>query len=572
MAFCWQCIGAWQDSQTTDEGVHLTAGLSYWQAAAWRLNPEHPPLMKLLASAPVLLLPHARVSTTDAAWRTGNEWLIAANFLYNSVAASHYGPRVLMLYGRLPMIGLFLVLLFILYRWAQEHWGHWPALATLALAAFDPNLLGHGHLVTNDIGVAMLFVAVCWRLEHLLRRPTWRELFVVAGLFGLAELMKFSALILWLIVPGVAAIRLMFPAGDWSWRWWRRLIISLVVVSFFLTWTMYGFNLSRPDADPAVAQLWTVRQTMIDARTVSQQPRLIQLAIAAANPNHLTGRWLADIEHWTIPAYWYWRGIFSDLTHNAYGHSAYLLGQVSTQGWWYYFPVTVVVKMPPLLLAIMIFWGGWQVSRWRHRRRATSAAERNVFGAGWTMFVPPVIFLWWSLTSHINIGLRHIFPMYVFVPLTGGSLIFALKRFRSRLVKWLVLAIALISISVSWHAWPNTIGYFNLMAGGTRGGYRYLLDSNLDWNQDIWRLQTFLHQHHFDHAHLVLFGSIPYDSVFPGHLSVLTDQDIAAGVRPDGIVVISAGQLYNADGPFHWLRAYPPTWRVGSSITVYDFR
>ncbi|MBI5467272.1 MAG: hypothetical protein HY975_03635 [Candidatus Kerfeldbacteria bacterium] len=176
------------------------------------------------------------------------------------------------------------------------------------------------------------------------------------------------------------------------------------------------------------------------------------------------------------------------------------------------------------------------------------------------------------MTSHINIGLRHIFPFYVFLSLTAGSICATLARRRA---SWLpVTATLIIGVSalVAINAWPNTLGYFNRLVGGTTNGHAYVLDSNLDWNQDIWRLRTFLQQHGFTSVHLALFGSIPADKVFPGRLPVLTDEDVDRGVQPTGLVVISAGQLYNEDGPFHWLRSYTPNWRVGSSITVYDFR
>lgn len=572
-ALSLQSIGAWQDSQTTDEAVHLAAGLSYWQTGDWRLNPEHPPIFKLLAALPLLTLTSARLDTNGEVWRQGNEWLVGAEFLYRLPAQVRYGTRWLMFLGRLPMIGLWLLLVLGLYGWSRQRWGEWPAVAVAAAAAYDPNLLGHGHLVTNDVGLALLFLLVCWRLDRFVHQPSWRELLFLVSLFALAQGMKFSAVILWLIVPFVTVLRLIQPGGLFSWSWWRRLVVGLIVGASFVTWMVYGFGLQRIDRDPRVTRLWQERQTIVDQGTVDQQPPFVRVLIGWSDPDSAGGRWLMNFSRWTVPGYWYWRGLASASSHNYFGHAAYLLGQTSERGWWYYFPVALWVKIPLPLLAAVLIWIAWQAStvvrRWRKRQLHWAGLWS---AAGWTMFFPPLLFLVSSMTSHINIGLRHIFPTYVFLPLAVGSLLTAAKRWRPRLAVWTTAGAIILPITVGWAAWPNTIGYFNGFGGGTTGGYRFVLDSNLDWNQDIWRLRAWLDRRRFPRVHLALFGSIPLDAVFPERRPVPTDDQIASGERPRDVVVISAGQLYNEDGPFRWLRTYRPTWRIGSSITAYDFR
>ncbi|MBI5466668.1 MAG: hypothetical protein HY975_00420, partial [Candidatus Kerfeldbacteria bacterium] len=101
-ALSLQCIGAWQDSQTTDEAVHLAAGRSYWQTGDFHLNPEHPPIFKLLAASPLLLLPGTNLNTNDAVWRSGNEWQIGAEYLYDSPAQFQYGTQGILFVSRLP--------------------------------------------------------------------------------------------------------------------------------------------------------------------------------------------------------------------------------------------------------------------------------------------------------------------------------------------------------------------------------------------------------------------------------------------------------------------------------------
>lgn len=566
-AFTVQCIGAWQDSQTTDEGAHLAAGRSYWQTGDYRLNPEHPPFIKYLAAAPLLLIPSTRVDTTSWYWAERDEWHLGQLLLYDH-RAEIGGARVIMFVARLPMIGLWLLLLWLVWSWATQRWGGLAGLTSLLVVAFDPNLLGHGHLVTTDVGLTLGFLATIWALDRFLRQPRWRTLLLVSIIFALTQVTKFSAIILWLIVPLLAAIRLTYRPATMNWAWWGRLVGGLVVVTGLITWMVYGFQVMRPNQDPVVAQLWSQRQTILNEGWYDQQPPLMQRLIDWSAPQSTFGRLLEGVARTPIPAYSYWRGVFSTLAHDLYGHPAYLLGHSSDLGWWYYFPVAIAVKTPwpALVLFLVVIGSGIR----RLVQRGQSLARRWPFDA-WLLTLPPLLFFGWSLTSHIDIGVRHVFPVTVWLLFSVGSLI---PRWPWRPRFFLILTVLLAGLAPVFAvaAWPNTIGYYSGAIGGTTQGYRYVIDSNLDWNQDVWRLDAFLRQQRFSEVHLVLFGSLPYAQLWPTTMPVWTDEQIAAGLRPSGVVVISAGQLYNLGGPFGWLRGYRPKWRIGSSITVYDFR
>lgn len=561
-----QSIGAWQDSQTTDEAVHLSAGRSYWQTNDFRLNPEHPPLIKLLASVPLLFMPGTQIDTASQIWRDRQEWEVGITMLYGPDRAGRQAQLIMFL-GRLPMILVWAALGGVIFAWARSRWGNLAGLMSLLAYAFDPNFLGHGHLVTTDVGVALGFVGTIWLTDRFLRQPTWSRLGWLSLVFALTQVTKFSAIILWVIVPLLGLMYLAYRPAHFSGQWWWRLVASLVVMTSVVTWVVYGFQVQPIDSDPRIAQLWQERQQIVEHGLVDQQPPIVKKVIGWTDPQSPTGRWIESASHWSVPAYSYWRGLTSTLSHNVWGHPAYLLGQTYDFGWWYYFPVALAVKTPAITLLLVLGSGLYGGLQWFSRFRGRSWSSRIPFDA-WLLGFPPLLFLAWSMSSHINIGLRHIFPIEPFMFLSIGSLVTVGGRLWQR---GLLLAVCTLPI-VAITSWPNTIGYFSGMFGGTREGYRYLLDSNLDWNQDIWRLNSFLHQHRFDEVHMVLFGSVPYRTLFPGSLSVLTDQEIDQGLKPSGIVIISAGQLYNQDGPFSWLRPYHPNWRVGSSITVYDFR
>lgn len=572
-AFVWQCIGAVQDSQTTDEAVHLTSGRAYWQMGAWQLNPEHPSLFKLLAAAPLAALPHTSISTSTDEWNSQNQWLIGAQYLYTSPTAVLYGSRVILFLARFPMIliwlGLVITMTVTCWRW----WGAWPSVAATTALAYDPNMLAHGHIVTNDVITAFAFLAVCLAARRFASHPTWSRAWWFSIIFGVALVTKFSIIILWLIIPLCLAAAI-FYRQRFSWTWWRRGMLLCLLTSAVVIPASYGFKFTRPVDDLRVTQLWLERRDIVARPNKESLAPFARLAFNLTDPSTRVGGTLQQLERLPLPGYWYMRGFFSVASHNADGHVAYLFGKNSVFGWWYYFPVALAVKTPLLTLAAVVICLGWLSIRTIRSLRRGQWREAVSIDA-WFLLFPPLMFLLWSMTSHINIGVRHILPTYVFFPFAVAWIVSAVVRHWPRLpAPRLALLFSIVSIVVATSAWPNTFGYFNAVVGGTAKGHRVLLDSNLDWNQDYYRLRTFIRRHHFSSAHVALFGSIPAADFFPNMdvLAIPQDKDIAAGLRPSGIIIVSAGMLYDPRLPFQWLINYQPQWRIGSSIMVYDFR
>jgi len=571
-AFCWQCIGAWQDSQTTDEAVHLTAGRSYWQTWNYYLNPEHPALFKLWAALPLAVAPHSAIDTDTDPWRENNQWTIGAHYLYFGTAQHEYTGRFLLFLGRFQMILVWLALVVTISVFSWRRWGHWPSLAVTTFVAYDPNLLGHGHLVTNDVAAAFAYLGTFLVLQQFIRQPSWSRLRWLGLVFAIAQVTKFSMAILWLLVPAVLIVARLYQQPGLTWQWIRRALLTIVLMTSLVTWVVYGFRINRIANDSRIARLWNERQQIVDRNLLPTLPNYTQRLVKLSDPASPTGKFLEAFQQFPLPSYWYWRGFFSAASHNIYGHGAYLLGRVSEQGWWYYFPVAIAVKTPIITLGIVIALSTLSLYQIYHGARRGRPFKQLLPFDFWLIGFPPLIYLLWSMTSHINIGIRHIFPTYIFFPLAAGSLIAYLHRRRANIVAPLVSILVIIVITITTIAWPNTIGYYNGLFGGTNQGHRYVLDSNLDWNQDIWRLRHFLDKEKFPEVHIALFGSIPSDRIFPEQLPILQGTDISQGILPTGIIAISQGQLYNVDGPFGWLRPYQPRWRIGSSINVYDFR
>jgi hypothetical protein len=189
-------------SATSDEIVHLPAGYSYWTTRDFRLNPEHPPLAKLIAALPLLFL-KPRVDMNSREWIAGDEYFFGYRFLYSNDADR------LLFWGRLPMTFLATLAAVLVFLWARDMFGRAAGLFALGLCAFSPNLLAHGMLVTTDVPVAVfatLAAYVYWK-------SGLKSNLAVGLATGAAMASKFSAAILPLIIFGFSVWRV-YRAAD----------------------------------------------------------------------------------------------------------------------------------------------------------------------------------------------------------------------------------------------------------------------------------------------------------------------------------------------------------------------
>ncbi len=558
IALSLQCIGAWTDSQTTDEGAHLGAGLSYWRTGDFRLNPEHPPLVKLLAALPLLPNDAIQPSQNATYWANRDQWEIGRLILYHQLTPSSVSQMALWL-ARLPVVLLWLGLGVIVWKWAEERTSAWGGAVSTILFAFEPTLLGHGHLITTDVAIATGFTATFWLTTKIVDHPNWRLVSTFALIFGLTQITKFSALILWPVAFGLLGLAAWQASSSWTWLWWRRTLALTILIGAGLTWGIYGFERQSANADPRIDRLWQERDALAGSTELTTMPPIVRYLVRATPPGSAWRERLQAASTIPIPAYSYWRGAFAVASHNAMGHAAYLLGEQRSQGWWYYFPIALAVKTPLPLIGLVLL---LMVNAIRSRRSLSQPHQYLLYG-------PVILYLLWSFTSHINIGVRHVIPMIPLTIVAVASLVPSARKIWQRLMLvGLTTAMPIVALA----AWPNTIGYFNAFAGGTRGGHRIILDSNLDWNQDLWRLRDYLEARSVPPAMIALFGSVPIEVAHPHPQRIPTDVEVAAQGQPRELIIISKGILYSVDLPFTWLRDLKPTDRIGSSILVFDLR
>ena len=332
--------------------------------------------------------------------------------------------------------------------WTRRRYGPAAGLAAAALCAFDPNLIAHGRYVTTDFPVTAFFFFACVLWVEYLEQATARRLLAAAAAIGLALITKFSAVLL-IPAAGDSLRRLLDPAAEGVSRPPRG---------------RRRRNRVRHRSPHGAVIYWP--ETVRCWRT--QVPQLSTLVVRG-NPTGEILFYLGRKLH--LPAHAYLFGLNAVADHNAGGHSSYLLGMRSETGWWYYFPVVFAVKstMAALAAAVLLLaaalWQAW-------KREWISPMTLG-------LALPPLLYFVFSMTSGINIGMRHILPVYPF--LYVGAAAWLTTRTNWRRGAYVLAALVALQIGECARITPDYLAFFNELAGGpgprTRipGGFQYRL-------------------------------------------------------------------------------------------------
>lgn len=262
----------------------------------------------------------------------------------------------------------------------------------------------------------------------------------------------------------------------------------------------------------------------------------------------------------------YFMGLQYQLEHAGAGHPSFLMGDYSTEGWWYYYFVVFFLKTPiPVLTlsvtALVLFW------------------VKPLFRKFDVLFLlaPVVAFFILFSIMHQSIGIRYILPIYPFIFVFIGSLTAYGKKIRN-----CVYGLAVMTVCASLFSAPDYLAYFNMLAGGADNGYKFLVDSNLDWGQDLKGLKRYMDKHNVKRISLSYFGAdspqrygIEYDWLPSHHLQNLEPQK-EPSIPKGQLVAISAtnlqGVYFDDTDMFSWLKKYEPIAKIGGSIFIYDLK
>ena len=541
-----------RESQTWDEANHIFAGYRTWTDGDFGLNPEHPPLVKLLATIP-LLRAQLKNPVLEERYFKEDAFLRGKEFLYQNDADK------ILARTRTAAAVLTLLTALVVFLATREMFGRGAAFVALILLTFDPNLLAHGALITNDVGFACFMLLSVYTFYRFVKSPAALRLVVAGASVGLALAVKHTGV---LIVPILFLLALseilrnVFASDrEKITRHTLKTLGSLVLImliGWVVLWSFYRF---RYDARPHGLQLNPPLAEYVKGLEPHEAWPISTMARLRILPeSYLYG--LVDIK----------------LTANYY--TSYVLGKVYAHSVWFYFPVTFLIKSTVGVLALSLLSLAVVVSG------RLSRGREILF-----LLVPPGVYLVVALTAGMNIGVRHVLIVYVFVYVLIGGAAWALIR-RSRRWAYIVGALLLLHLGSSLMAFPNYIAYGNELWGGPSQTYRYLSDSNADWGQQLKSVKQYLDQRGVKDCWFVYFAEgvaepsyygIPCKPL-PTINTLWLNLPIEVPESIDGPVLISAANLSGFEfgpgslDPYDQFKRLSPTAVIDRGVFVFDGR
>ena len=498
----WWCVAVGSTlhkSGTSDEFFHIIGGASYWWLNDYRLQPENGNLPQRWCAIPLVLAGWPLPSFEHHGWAESNMITLSQAYLFETG-----NPSWLMFLWARSFAAMWGVLVSLLvYRWSRELFGREGAWLSLAFCLADTTLLANAPLATSDTCAAFFFAWSTWAIWRMLQLPGLKTAIVaalaVAGLF----VAKYSAPLEIPVGMILLAIRSRYgPEWKVSWRGQQRSVSTaagLATVGACLA--LIGFT--------AWLVAWLSFGCRYEAMNIQAVPpgalyRWGTLNGVSQGIGGFKGRLLAFLsEHHVLPeGYLYGMAyVLSSLLRESF-----FCGDYSIDGWWSYFPFTFLVKTPLPTLAGLFLMPVLAV-RWVQTRFQASG-ER-----AWYPLAPlfTLLGVYWaaSVTTTLNIGHRHLLPIYPVIFVLLGSLP-ALTRARPRL-RWLPWALAASTALLCLWTCPNYLAFFNGIVRRDEA-WHYLVDSNLDWGQEHYTLESFVdrERHQYGDTH-PLYGCI-FDS------------------------------------------------------------
>ena len=565
------------DSAIVDEVAHIPAGYSYLKFQDYRLNPEHPPLIKAMAAVPLVFM-NLKFPLDHPAWTTepNGQWETGWQFIY------HIGNNAdkIIFASRIPEILLMLLLGFYLYKWTAELYNRKAALLALFLYAFSPTIIAHSRFVATDLGVTVFIFIALYYFIKFIKKPNRKNLVIAGITLGLAELAKYSAILL-LPFFGIVTLIAIFTKNISSPLKKPEKNISLSGETkdelqnsysntpptssqkkkYFQSFTQRGINRLKLGGFylGSLFLIFIIAYLLVGASyqaimvnyPIEKQHQLISASLPPTielfnQKFNLSILHQATDNQILRPYSQYFLGLAMVMSHVEGGHTTFLMGDFSNQGWWYYFPVAFLIKIPLalhilILITLTFFFYKLLIPFLRDARGMFPLSKipslqkevREIFlipllggvrGGLLKIFNNLLSYLWKHLaeiamfgivisfalagiTSKLNIGIRYMLPILPFIYiLVSGQITQLLNSIKNKDAlqyapvskhKYFVSKILLFTL-LGWYLlanlniYPSYLAYFNELIGGPDKGYLYLTDSNLDWGQDLKRLDKWV--------------------------------------------------------------------------------
>ena len=557
---------ATRHSPAIDEVGHLAAGLHHWRTGSLDLYRVNPPLVRLVATAPLVLLgvelPDDVRADSSPPWRP--------EFPLGRAFVQKHGDRSFWYFtlARWACVPFALLATTVIYAWGSELYGRPAGLVSVALWVICPNSLASGQMITPDTGATAFGLAASYLFWRWLRTSSSVSAIAAGATLGLALLCKFTCLLLpplWLLLWVVYHAR--SPARLVRWvSQAGQLTLSFLIALYVLN-AGYGFE---------------------NCGTPLHEMRFHSQALTADSPagirvNRFAGTWLGSLPV-PLPQN-YLEGIDVQKRDFEIGMRSYLRGEWRTSGWWYYYLYGLSIKTPIGTLLVFVLAG-------------VACLLRGASRPGWrdelVLLLPGVAVIGFvSSQTGFNHHLRYVLPGLPFLFIWAGRAVAYAGPFA---IPWRIaagVAVAVASVS-SLSVYPHSLSYFHELSGGPTRGSEHLVDSNIDWGQDLLHLKEWYDQHPDSRPlHLAYFGHIDpraagIEFVLPPYGPV-RESDLVGpeadrlGPRPGWHAVSvtllrgyryavpngTGGTVYIDDFYYRYFLDCQPVARAGYSINIY---
>ena len=553
-AFAFQLVyHAVRTSPTIDEPPHILAGHRHWQCGDFGINPEHPPLAKLLATAPLNFM-----NLTEPPWECGSRHTSKFDmFSYGNTFVAENGIDRVVIPTRLAasLISMMLAVLVFLAAW--EMFGRWEALTALAIIAFEPSLIGHGSIVLTDMAISMTSFAAMYALYRFGKNQTWSR-FGVAGLaLGLMLGAKHSGVFfvaIFFVLMIADAILFRRPEISLTRQLVNRIatVTGVFLIGWMILWSFYGFQYRAVAGETvqAFAVSDYLKENASRPEVVTSIPARITEAIGethALPESYVLG--MADVIAWG-------------------SRNTNIFGRAYPTGKWFYFPVTFVVKSSLALLLLLPFGIALFFSD-REKRREVMF-----------LLVPAIGYFVIASSSSFTNGVRHLLPFYALVAVlaAAGAVWFA-RRFY--FFRYLLIALLVYNAVAAVRTAPNYIAFANDLWGGYENTHNIFRGGNTDLGQSIPQVNNYLASENITDCwltgvvHPELIKAEQPCRPMPSALRPLVSRNVIDAVPPviEGTVIVSVNELPPMGGDEYVpIAKSEPIAFIGGNMYVYRGR
>ena len=536
-------VMAWTHSPNPDEVAHLPCGLAIWKQGRFDLYAVNPPLVRLTASFPLLFtkarLPDSVKDLPRQEFEFGDRFL----------ALNQQNARRYFFYARLACVPFTILGGIVCFLWASALFGKAPGVAALVLWCFSPNVIAWGSTICPDLAATSLGLLASYLFWRWLKQPTFSRALYCGLALGLCELSKLTWIVLYGLWP-VVWLLWMFCSGKPLKQYWStgKSLVGILLLALYVTNAFYLF-------EGTFSKLGSYR-FQSDFFNDLQRQNVLGLNLGELR--------LPVPKDYVI-------GIDTQKRDFESGRlDSYLLGQWSTQqGWWYYYLVGMLVKAPTgtivlFVLASLVF---------LFKRGDETTNDLDVL----VLLLPALeLFIFVSSQTGFSRHFRYVLPVVPFLFIFSSSLFVPSVARKARQLPYALLLWSTIS---SMLVFPHSFSYFNEIAGGPNNGWRFLLDSSLDWQQDLYFLKAWqdknpekspLFVDYYGDNAPNLFG-IKTAGKPPGFSRFRHNADAQdnAAPYPSGWYAVSVHELLHYTNDYQYLRDREPVDKIGFSIYIY---